>query len=212
LAFGILRLAGHPAGASALNECPVPQPQTVSVDISRGDVRTDEISLQELQEAAAAIHRAGPVVGAFEPDIKYAALVDNRTREVATGWFCIDPDHVILTVTITRTIHIPKEFATDACLLALAREHEQKHVEAGDTAMAPMQPKLLDALKSALRRPSVPQPSRREAVAVLLKGIQAEIVQSIDQIVAEHKRLSATINSPEEYNRLATSCGGRALY
>ena len=118
---------------------------------------------------------------------------------------------MILTVKITRTIHIPREFGADACLLELAREHEQKHVEAGDAAMAQMEPKLLEALRSALRRPSAPQPSRSEAVAFLLKGMQSEIVQSINQIVAEHKRLSAAINTPEEYHRLATSCGGRAL-
>lgn len=208
------RLARKPLrfGAAARAECPVPIPKTVSVDVGRGAINySSEIGLKELRQAAAG-HYDGPVVGAYQVNIGYAADVDQTTRELDPGRFCVEPDHVILNVQITQMIHIPREFAADKCLSALALEHEKKQAQAADASMDAIHPKLLSALRLAIRRGlREPQRTGAEAVAAFLKDIQTEIEQAIDQIVAERARLSVAANTAEESERLTHGCGGRAL-
>jgi len=207
------RLARKPLrfGAAARAECPAPIPKTVSVDVGRAINYSSEIGLKELRQAAAG-HYDGPVVGAYQVNIGYAADVDQTTRELDPGRFCAEPDHVILNVQITQTIHIPREFAADKCLSALALDHEKKQAQAADASMDAIQPKLLSALRLAIRR-GLREPKRTgaEAVAAFLNDIQAEIEQAIDQIVAERARLSVAANTAEESERLTHGCGGRAL-
>jgi hypothetical protein len=147
------RLARKPLrfGAAARAECPVPIPKTVSVDVGRGPINySSEIGLKELRQAAAG-HYGGPVVGAYQVNIGYAADVDQTPRELDPGRFCVEPDHVILNVQITQTIHIPREFVADKCLSALALEHEKKQAQAAAASMDAIQPKLLSVLRLAMR-------------------------------------------------------------
>ena len=205
--YPLARAAEEPA-------CPPPAPTNVSVDARRGDLTySSTISIQEMRQVAAAQHYTGPVVGIYQATIKYAADVDQATRQLTHGGFCAEPEHVILHVEITRTIYIPKEFAADKCLSTLAREHLEKKAKVSDPVLDDAKSKMLAALQAAIRRgPRMPQRSSKEAVAIFLKDIQVSMEKTIDEITAERARLMASVNTQEENRHLATSCNQRALH
>src|SRR5215210_1469936 len=137
---------------------------------------------------------------------------DQVTHQLVNGGFCAEPEHVILHVEITRTIHIPEEFAADKCLSTLAREHLEKKAKVNDPVLDDAKSKMLAALQAAIRRgPRMPQRSSKEAVAIFLKDIQVSMEKTIDEITAERARLMASVNTQEENRHLATSCNQGAL-
>jgi hypothetical protein len=192
--------------------CSTPAPVTIRIDVSRAPVRVEaDIGLRELRELAAGRH-PGPIVGAYIGTLGYAAEIDNTTREAAPGRFCTTPHYIILHLRLDRTIYIPREFAGDDCLWALAREHEMKHVAAEDEALDQLSSAPESALRAAVgRNPSDPTPSRMKALAGLTIGIQAAIERVLDQMDTERRQLDGAVDTPAELERLEHACEGRAL-
>jgi hypothetical protein len=190
--------------------CPVPTPETVSVHVDRPPINySSKITLDEMQKAAAARNYSGPILGAYQGDIKYAAKVDQTTREIIPGRFCIDPDHVIIRVDITRTIHIPKDFTSDECLSKLVREYQGQRARAAEAAFDTVEPVLLAALDSAIHRQRPPRVSEGAAIEVFLKHIRDDIEAAIDRIDAERNRLMTNADTPADKERRSLACGGR---
>ena len=190
--------------------CPVPTPEAVSVDVDRPSVNySSKVTLNEMQKAAAARNYSGPILGAYQVDIKYMANVDQTTREINSGRFCVDPDHVIIRVEITRTIHIPREFSSDDCLSKLASEYQGQRARAGDVALDMVQPVLLAALDSAIHRRRRRRVSEAAAIEVFLKDLRDEIEAAIDRIEAERNRLMVSADTPADKERRSHACGGR---
>ncbi len=190
--------------------CPVPTPETVSVDVDRPSINySSKVTLNELQRAAAARNYSGPILGAYQVDIKYVANVDQTTREIISGRFCIDPEHVIVRVTITQTIHIPWEFSSDDCLSKLVREYQGHRAQAAGAALDTVQPVLLAAVDSAIHRQRQHGVSEDAAIEVFLKDIRDDIEAAIDRIEVERNRLVGNAHTPADKERLSRACGGR---
>jgi hypothetical protein len=115
--------------------CPVVAPVKVKINFARGaeHVETD-VSLQRVREAAEGRH-PGPVLGLYVGTLRYRIEIDDTIRQVARDRFCATPKYVSLAVQHDRAIHIPREFVSDPCLAALARDHEAKHAEADAIAV-----------------------------------------------------------------------------
>jgi len=190
--------------------CPVPTSETVSVDVDRPAINySSKMTLNEMQKVAAAGNYSGPILGFYHLDIKYVANVDQTTREIIPGRFCIDPGHVRVRVEIAQTIHIPKEFTSDDCLLTLAREYQGKRARAAEAALDTVQPVFLAALDSALHRQRLRRLSEGAAIEVFLKDIQDEIEAAIDRIQAERNQLMTSADTPADKERRSHACGGR---
>src|SRR5262249_11350734 len=137
-------------GATDASACAAPTPRTVSVDVNLGPINySSNTSLNEFREAAAARNHSGPILGAYQMYIGYKANVDNRARQIAPRRFCVDPEQVIVNVNISRTIQIPKEFASDECLFNLAREYQGQQARADEVALETVRPVLLTVLATA---------------------------------------------------------------
>src|SRR5215213_9276331 len=190
--------------------CPVPTPETVSVDVNRPVIDySSKVTLNEMQKAAAAHNYSGPILGLYQVDIKYVANVDQTTREITPGRFCIDPGHVIVRVEIAQTIHIPKEFTSDDCLMKLVREYQGQRALAAAAALDTVQPVFLAALNSAVHRQRPRRVSEGAAIEVFLKDIQDEIEAAIDQIQAERIQLMTSADTSADKERRSQACGGR---
>src|SRR5215204_1740536 len=190
--------------------CPVPTPKTISVDVDRPSIDfSSKVALNELWQAAAASNYSGPILGALQVDIQYVANVDQTTREIVSGAFCIDPGHVFVRVKITQTIHIPKEFTSDDCLLKLVREYQGQRARAAEEALDTVQPVFLAALNSAVHRQRPRRVSEGAAIEVFLKDIQDEIEAAIDRIQAARNRLMTNSDTPADKERRSHACGGR---
>ena len=190
--------------------CPVPTPETISVDVDRPYIDfSSKVTLNELRQAAAASNYSGPILGAYQVDIQYVANVDQMTREIVSGAFCIDPGHVIVRVKITQTIHIPKEFTSDDCLLKLVREYQGRRARAAETALDSVQPVLLAALDAAIHRQRPRRVSEGAAIEVFLEDIRKDIEAAIDRLQAERNRIMANTDTPADKERRSQACGGR---
>jgi hypothetical protein len=140
------------------------------------------------------------------------ADIDSTTLEIRPGYFCSIPKYIILNVKLEQVTYIPREFAGDDCLSALAREHEAKHAEAQEVAVIKLHPALLSALRTMAHDNSRnSQPSGTEALAAFTKETQSIIEQVLDQIDAERARLNAAVDTPDELERLRHACDGRAI-
>jgi len=190
--------------------CPVPTPETISVDVDRPYIDfSSKVTLNELRQAAAASNYSGPILGAYQVDIQYVANVDQTTREIVSGAFCVDPEHVIVRVKITQTIHIPKEFTSDNCLLKLVREYQGQRARAAEAALDSVQPVLLAALDGAIHRQRPRRVSEGAAIEGFLKDISDDVEAAIDRLQAERNRVMANTDTPADKERRSQACGGR---
>jgi hypothetical protein len=191
--------------------CPVGAMPRIDIKLTRGEeqIKTD-ISLRQLRQAAVG-HHPGPLVGLYIGALWYGIRINNTLRRIGVDRFCATPKYVTLIMEHDRTIHIPREFADDPCLAALARDHEAKHAGADATALDRFRPSLGAAVREAVRRAtSFAGVSRADALAVLTRAIQTDVNRVLDDMATERRRLDAAIDSDAELERLKTACDGRA--
>jgi hypothetical protein len=183
----------------------------IDINVTRGEeqIKTDR-SLRQLRQVAEG-HHPGPLVGMYSGALQYGIQIDDSQRQIGSGHFCSAPKCVTLIVALDRIIYIPREFADDPCLAALARDHEAKHAGSDAAALDHFRPSLSSTVREAVHRASsVAGVSRADALAALTQAIQSGVNRVLDDIETERRRLDATVDSKSELERLKTACGGRA--
>jgi hypothetical protein len=201
--------AANARGADVV--CPVGAMPRIDINVTRGEeqIKTD-ISLRQLRQAAEG-HHPGPLVGLYIGALRYGIRINDTLRRVGAGRFCATPKYVTVIIELDRIIHIPREFADDPCLAALARDHEAKHAGADATAFDHFRPSLGPVVGEAVRRAtSVAGVSRADALAALTRAIQTDVNRVFDDMATERHRLDAAVDSEAELERLKTACDGRA--
>jgi hypothetical protein len=208
----LLASASLTAGAARADIlCPVGAMPRIDIKITRGEEQIKaDISFRQLRQAAEG-HHPGPWVGLYIGTLKYGIQIKNTVRRIGADRFCATPKYVTLIMELERIIHIPREFADDPCLAALARDHEAKHAGADATALDHFRPSLGAALREAVRHAtSVAGVSRAAALAALTWAIQTDVNRVLDEMATERRRLDAAVDSDAELERLKTACDGRA--
>jgi hypothetical protein len=203
-------IAGAARARSGDVACPGAMPR-IDIKLTRGEEQIKaDISLRQLRQAAEG-HHSGLLVGLYVGALRYGIRINNTLRRVGADRVCATPKYVTLIMELDRTIHIPREFADDPCLAALARDHEAKHAGADATALDRFRPSLGTAVREAVRRAtSVAGVSRADALAALTSAIQTDVNRVLDNMATERRRLDAAIDSEAELERLKTACDGRA--
>ena len=205
-----LLIAGAARARSGDVACPGAMPR-IDIKLTRGEEQIKaDISLQQLRQVAEG-HHPGPWVGLYIGTLNYGIQINNTVLRIGADRFCATPKYVTLIMQLERFIHIPREFADDPCLAALARDHEAKHAGAEAAALDHFRPSLGAALREAVRRAtSVAGVSRADALAALTRAIQTDVNRVLDEMATEHRRLDAAVDSEAELEWLKTACDGRA--
>ena len=180
LASGSL-ITGAARARSGDIACPVGAMPRIDINLARGEeqIKTDR-SLRQLRQAAEG-HHPGPLVGLYVGALQYGIQIDDTLRRVGADRFCATPKYVTLVMELDRIIHVPREFADDPCLAALARDHEAKHAGADATALDHFRPSLGAALREAVRHAtSVAGVSRAAALAALTWAIQTDVTVRLE--------------------------------
>jgi len=184
----------------------------ISVDVVPAALLSSTISLDQLRQISRAANHVGPIVGAYSDRVRYKADIDSTTEETHPGRYCPTPKFINVKLQLDQTIYIPTEFSSDACLLKLARGHEEKFAAAEVTALEGVHEALLTAVRNTVLHYRIsPASSKDEAPVAFAHEVHAAIDRVLDEV--EHKRvgLSSSVNTPEELEHLRLACDGRAL-
>ena len=185
-------------------------PPAIHLRVDPPDDRIDTTKSLEQMRAAGKVRHAAPLVGAYLGVVQYGIKIDDTVRQTAARVFCVTPKYVTLKLALERIIYIPREFTSDPCLVALARDHETKHADTEAKALDTARPALETAVREAVRRvATVPGASRASALATLTAEIQSGVSHTLDEMARVRKQLDAEVDSPDEIGRLKTECGGQ---
>ena len=214
--FGVLLagvwMVGSPARLyPATFNCPAFSPPKIVISVEPPDDRTNTTKTLAQMRAAAQIHHPDPIVGAYVGALQYGIQIDDTVREIKTGHFCATPQYVTVKLGLERIIYVPREFADDPCLVALAHDHEAKHAESDVTTLGTARPTFEGVARAAVTRATrEAAPTRSDAIARLTAAIQSSVNEALDEMTAARQRLDAEVDGPAELDRLKTACGGRA--
>lgn len=210
-ALALLLLAGSPAAAAAAT-CP-PARATIDVEaVYRELEEASDVTLAELAQVARQQPRPlrHPLLGAYTRSIAIGLNIEDAVDEVAGG-LCTVPKaiHVRLTL-MHRVVHLPRDFASNPCLLDLARSHEQKHGDADDALLDRLVAKYPEDLRNRLTALILePAPSETEARLQMTEAARRVVQQQLDGYERDQAdQVGAAVDTPEEVARLSAACGG----
>ena len=200
-----------PSPAQAQPACPAPstappQVEVVILDpqprLSR-DTTVSVLHALSGQPQRADFHHLGVTVVRMEwrgeVQISFATLPDGICAFVAR-----------VRVTLAHVGHrilIAREIPQDSCLYEEVETHERRHVAANRRALrdaaAPTR-RALEAWAAEVETRAATAEAAREA---LLSGLQATMTPVIAAVQERRDAANRAIDSPEEYRRIAQSCG-----
>lgn len=186
----------------------VPVFDTPVVDSSLG-----LLSLQSLSHQGAAVvpHGEAFALGL----ISYTPLVRFRTqlaeRPLYDGSFCIRVTGLRVEMGYRDVvIHVASEFQQDPCSFAHVLTHERKHASVNADLLREFVGKAQDRLSSFLRLTGTFRVSSKvEAERLIHEKLQNELDLLSQALFSENQRRQALVDSPEEYAKNRTACGGR---
>ncbi|MDD3289062.1 MAG: hypothetical protein PHX43_08730 [Alphaproteobacteria bacterium] len=105
-------------------------------------------------------------------------------------------------------VHIAKDLGESPCVYSMVMQHELRHVNADRELMNIYTPRLSGLLPAFLREMGVirtkdPESAKQEVYSEIGDYIE----QLSSEIMAEHDKRQALIDTPEEYRRLTETCG-----
>lgn len=201
------------APAAALT-CP-PEPVEVTVELRAVEPRIDRsMARAELARLSGATrgdtHTLG-MYGATWTIRSQTWLQYLREEGVPQPRGCVWLSSVHLTVVIDpRLIRVARELRPASCRYRSVMAHERKHQAVDDDVLARRLPWLRGHLAQALAelRSDTPQPDETldDFGTELMQRATRIVGAAWQEIVAERDRLQASIDTPEEYERVRREC------
>jgi len=137
----------------------------------------------------------------FEVDI--ALFVDHTA-----GWECASPRITVSYGYSPMTVYVAREFAPGSCAYGVILDHEMRHVETYRSHLVAIEA----GIDSALQRHFANKPPSRLPIHATRPQLARELQQQwLPFIEAEMRRVEAAqalLDSPDEYERTASQCGG----
>lgn len=212
--IAVLLVFPCPGVNAADGACPAAQPE-VQVETSHGEVRElSDTTVADLARAAKErnVLLRHPILGAYISSIGIALHINDRTVDLGQGRRCSVPELIRVRLVLTgRAVHLPRDFASNACLLDLARGHQQKHAQADAALFDGVVSRFVEDLRVRLAR-VVPDPAPSETVARLrmTEAARRIVEEQLDSYEAAKANVGTLVDTPEEVVRLGEACG-RAL-
>jgi len=216
LVFALLAFAAVAASTprAAAEECRrPPQPELRFRAVRQAVGQGPDISLRELQrvvgDATAAIH---PLLGVSASKAAFDLQVTSATEDTADGRVCAYAVTVDVKLgVIDRLFRVVAETRADACLVALAIEHHQRHFAADDQALDVVAPVVADRIGAELvTLGKVTGDSAASAEAALKASIERLVRAASSLLHVAMEEAGGTVDIAEALAELRGACGGRA--
>lgn len=216
LAGGLLQLAAAGVKCSA---APVPHVQAaprtavVQYDYSKshaalGDLDIDTVSPYGPDHPAKV---GGLMSGEIRVQTRMEVMQD---RFPARGAGCVHINKVDITLHVSPTIYIAREFPKGTCRHAAIVEHEKKHVQT-DMAVAQKYAGIIERKLSARLKQNgysfgpYPLEKIQDVQKSLQESLIAAVNEQIETMSQERHRLQQELDSLAEYERVSAMCKGR---
>jgi len=202
------------AGKAAA-DCPKAAVPELRLENVHEEVRQDpDIGIAELQRLAGAVgERVHPLIGMSISRAGYAVRVDTAVAPYDGGFFCVYAVRVDVRLgVVDRALRVAREVRGDACLHALALEHQRLHFQAEVEALDEVAPDIVERVRAALDRlGAVRRASDTEARQAMQTHVAAIVGRATQVLHEVMMRAKEVVDSPVELARLRKACGGRAL-
>ncbi len=145
----------------------------------------------------------------YEPIIEFR--VPMLKRLLGDGTTCVKIHEIDATIGYRNvTIYIANEIARDTCAMHHVLEHEKKHVAINRSILMNYVPYIQKKLMEYMQINGLyrgPDPDYAESL--MTEKARFVLNEAAKQIMEENSKRQRTIDTPEEYARNNTVCGGR---
>lgn len=208
LTLGVLTLAPSPVRADNCDRLPKP---TVTLK------RHQEAFSLDLQTSFRTLTLLGPT--STRPGMQVlgltrgTAIVSFQTRIVSYvdpggRWECASPQLTVTYGYSPMTVYVAREFPRGSCAWNEIHRHELRHVRTYQDHLESIEPELREALQKRF----VTGDPWRGPVGQTRNRIQQELEERwapyVKRMINKVDLAQAQIDTPEEYARVASSCGG----
>lgn len=128
--------------------------------------------------------------------------------EPSGRWECASPQLVIDYGYQPMTVYIAREFPVGSCAYEQIYQHELRHVQTYQQHLASIEQELLSTLRSRFATGAPWRGPRGQTRQVLQRELEDRWLPYISKEMEKVESAQAQIDSPEEYARVAASCGG----
>ena len=123
-------------------------------------------------------------------------------------WECASPQITVRYGFSPMTVYVAREFPPGSCAYREIHEHEMRHVRAYQAHLKAIEKTLADALQARFAGTAPWRGPRGETNARLQAELQERWVPFVKREINKVDAAQALIDTPEEYARVAASCGG----
>jgi hypothetical protein len=178
----------------------------IDIDNSRSLRELTQISLNAYGPDARLAHTPGMTRGVFKLDANFVIRADGP----ATGPICYSLHTIKVDVQYRATIYIANEHPPNSCQYRELLAHEMKHVAVDREVIRDSKAAVSDhVLRTTERIASLASlPLDTEAsVRQAYNGILAQaLTEALERIQRDRNRRQKTLDTPEEYQRIAAAC------
>ena len=127
------------------------------------------------------------------------------------GRACVRPTIRIAFSMTPMTVFVGSEYHGDACREAVIMAHERKHVAVYSQFIVEFAREMRDAVSRDFGNTIFYAPDRAQAQRDIEARLATHLEPAIDDSMRRIKERQKTVDSPEEYARVAAACGGMAI-
>ena len=138
--------------------------------------------------------------------IVVAGIEEPRSRKV-----CVRPEIDVELSLLPLTVFVGREFRDDDCRRAAIVEHELKHVAVYRAYLDEVAGEVREEVARAYGNTVMQFASRDEAQREIEQALVGYLNPLLERTSREVKRRQATVDTPDEYARVAAACGGIEL-
>lgn len=201
-------LSPSPGSADECDQLPPP-----SVSVKRLDEQValnTQYSYKTLNNLGAPLARPGQQIlgltrgkAVVEFASKTPSYIDRSGR-----WECASPQLVLTYGFKPMTVFVAREFPADSCAYKEIHAHELRHVKAYREHVASIEKELAATLGRRFATGGPWRGPARETQARLQQELNERWIPYVNREIARVDAAQALIDTPEEYTRVADSCGG----
>jgi hypothetical protein len=209
IALGLLALMPAAWAVDPCDELPEP-----SVTVKRLAEKPPELNVRygyrSLTTLGASLARPGrQVLGLTRGSASVRLAVSSPSVVSADGrWECASPQLTLTYGFAPLTVYVAREFPPGSCAYREIHEHEMRHVRAYQAHLKAIEKTLADALQARFAGTGPWRGPRGETNARLQAELQERWVPFVKREINKVDAAQALIDTPEEYARVAASCGG----
>jgi len=191
--------------------CPIARPE-VQVAAVHGEVHelwdtTVADLAQSAKERNLPLHH--PILGAYTSTIGIGLQIEDTITDLGEGRRCSAPEVIRVRLSLTgRAIHLPRDFADDACLIDLARSHQRKHTQADNELFDSIVFRFADDLRARFMTLFLdPAPSESAARQRMTEAASKIVEEQLDSYEDAKANVDTMVDTPEEVVRIRKACG-----